>query len=191
MTLPQELCPALHFVCAQHLCVVITSHQGCEIWQHCGFHFCPWCCIRIGHFLLCTPTQPHFTCNGTNNYDKYNFKRLYHDLFDFWKKLTKIKAILIEWNLLCFIIVLILYEFYSPCLQSNLVIEVKNGETKDNIPFSPSCLVWSILSIFLSVHSCSTTLVAVEQEFSLPLGLQSALPCTSGFPLYMDSSSSF
>lgn len=188
MTLPQELCHALHFVHA-HLCVVITSRQGCEIWQHCGFLFCP--CIRMGHFLLCTPTQPHFPCNGTNSYDKHEKKRLYHDLFDFWKKLTKIKAILIEWNLLCFIIALILYEFYSPCRQSNLLIEVKNVKTKDNIPFSPSCLVRSILSIFIPVHSCSTTLVAVEQEFSLPLGLQSTLPCTSGFPLYMDNSSSF
>lgn len=47
----------------------------------------------------------------------------------------------------------------------------QNMKTKDNILFSWPHLVWSILSILVSVHSCSSTaLAAVEQEFSLPLG---------------------
>lgn len=50
------------------------------------------CYIRMVHFLLGTPTQLYFTCNGTNNYDKCKKKRLHHYLFDFWKKLTQTES---------------------------------------------------------------------------------------------------
>lgn len=95
VTLPQELCHALHIVVHTHPDTGIASHQGCEtsdstVVSICSF--CPWCYSRMVHFSLCTPTQLDLTCNGTNNYGKYKKKKVYHGLFDFWKKLTQIKS---------------------------------------------------------------------------------------------------